>query len=78
MENYEDYLKNGGYLRKDCWLNAMHLRYNPTTGKCDLVDSVSTSDGLRIFGIRESFDNLQAIPYVGKWIKCNDKGEPIE
>lgn len=75
---FEEYLEEGGLLKKDCWLKPMHIRYNPSTGKIELLDSVSTSSGERILGVRESYFCVADIPYVGRWVKCNEKGEPIE
>lgn len=71
----EDYLKEGGLLKKDCWLKPMHVRYNPNTEGIELLDSVSTSSGERILGVREQFKYIEDIPYAGKWVKCNERGE---
>lgn len=74
----EQYLESGGFIKKDCWLRSMHIRYNSVSEKFELVDSVVTSDGTRIPGVRERYDSILDIPYVGKWIKCTEEGEPLE
>ena len=74
----EDYLKEGGHIKKDCWLNAMHLRYNPNNTRFELVDHVSTSTGERILGVRESYERIWDVPYAGNWIKCTEEGKPID
>lgn len=73
-----EYLQSGGCLRKDCWLNAMHIRYNPRTTEIELMDSVSTADGTRILGVREQYKQLKDIPYVGKWLMCDEKGNTLD
>ena len=72
-----EYLQSGGCLRKDCWLNVMHIRYNPCTKEIELRDSSSTSDGTRILGVRERYKQLKDIPYAGKWVKCDERGKPV-
>lgn len=73
----ESYVRSGGFLRKDCWLNAMHVRYNSRMDDIELVDTVSTSDGSRILGVRERYKHLSDIPYVGVWLKCDERGNVI-
>ena len=76
--NPESYLKAGGFLKKDCWLGRMHLCYNSASDTINLVDSVSTSDGERILGVRETYNCLGDIPYAGKWVKCDSNGVSID
>ena len=75
LETLEDYLTEGGLLKKDCWLKPMHVRYNPNLNKVELLDSVSTSSGERILGVREQFEHLEDVPYAGTWVKCDIRGD---
>lgn len=77
LETLEDYLKEGGLLKKDCWLKPMHVRYNSNTAKVEFVDSVSTSSGDRILGVRERYEHLSEVPYAGKWVKCDKRGDLV-
>ena len=74
LETLDGYLKEGGLLKKDCWLKPMHIRYNPNIEKIELLDSVSTSSGERILGVREQFNHIGDIPYAGKWVQCDERG----
>ena len=74
----EEYLRDGGFIKKDCWLKPLHVRYNPRTHEYELMERISASDGTRFMGVVERFYSLQSIPYVGTWIKCDEWGNPIE
>lgn len=78
IEELEEYLRSDGRIKKDCWLNEMQMRYNHYTDKYELADSISTSAGERILGVRESYSSLREVPYAGTWIKCDEKGKPID
>lgn len=78
IDELEQYLKDGGCIKKDCWLNAMQMQYDIPRDCFNLLDRVSTSTGERILGVRESFKKLSDVPYAGKWLKCDEKGELLE
>lgn len=77
-DELEEYLEDGGLIKKDCWLRPMHLRYNPVDDLFELVTSGHTYNGSRGLYAIERFATLRDIPYVGKWVKCNENGERIE
>ena len=77
-EGLSDYLKAGNYLKKDGWLKPMHVYYNPNTEMVEFRDYVVTQSGNRVLCVREKYASLDAVPYVGEWVKCNEHGEAIE
>lgn len=77
-DELEEYLESGGLIRKDCWIRPMHIRYNPITDLFELVTTGHTYNGDRGLQTIETFYSLTDIPYVGKWVKCNEKGEDLQ
>lgn len=77
-EELEEYLESGGLIKKDCWIRPMHLRYNPVDDLFELVTSGHTYNGSRGLYAIEKYITLQEIPYVGKWVKCDDSGEELK
>ena len=77
-EELEEYLELGGCIKKPSWLRPMHIQYSPTSDLFELVTSGHTYNGeIGLYAI-EKFYSLNDVPYVGKWVKCNEQGEELE
>ena len=77
-EDLVNYLKEGGYIKKDCWQAPLHVEYNPSKATFGLVTISHTYNGDRGFCTFESYPELSKIKYAGNWVKCSKNGEELE
>ena len=77
-EELEEYLKLGGYIKKASFLRPMHMQYSPVNDLFELVTSGHTYNGERGMYAIEKFQSLKDVPYVGVWIKCDERGKELK
>ncbi len=77
-ESLIEYLKQGGAVKKDCWIRPMHMKFNPVTESYEIITTGHTYNGFRGLYAFETYPSIDAIPYVGKWVKCDANGEELE
>lgn len=68
----ETLLKTGKYVKKDCWLTPMHVRYD--AGKFRIMEPSSLNTGGVGLGVFKVYDKLGDIPYAGNWVECDERG----
>lgn len=77
-ESLLDYLKQGGIVKKDCWIPPMHLKFNPVSEKYEILTTGHTYNGIRGLYAFETYPDIDSIPYAGTWVKCNEQGKVIK